>query len=381
MRHRHPGEGDPAEPDPVRVDPARLSGLFAAPKWLRDAGMASWLAVGVLVLLAGLMWLASLADAILMPLIAATVIAAVGAPLVRWLEARRVPRAAGTGLLLLGIVALGFGMTLLIVGGISSEAGSVSDHLKQAEQTIAGWLHDLGLDTSKASQTANDAGSSAHSSIDLLLTGVASGIKELSSLAFFLAMTVLSLFFLLKDGPVIRSWAEHHAGVPADVANLVFGRILQSLRGYFLGMTLVAAYSALIVGAGAWIIGVPLAGTIAVVTFAGGYIPYLGAWTAGAFAVLLALSGGTDMAIAMIVLQLLANGIFQQLVQPFAYGAALGIHPLAVLVVTIAGGAIFGAVGLILAAPLTSAIVRIAADLRTPVTGPPGNDPAPEPAT
>jgi predicted PurR-regulated permease PerM len=382
MRRRHTGEGTPVEPEPVRVDATQLSGLFAAPKWLRDAGMASWLAVGVLVLLAGLMWLASLADAILMPLIVATVIAAVGAPLVRWLEARRVPRAAGAALLLLGIVAVGLAMTLLIVGGVTSEAGAVSDHLKEAEQTIAGWLHDLGIDPDKASQTANDAGSSAHSSINLLLTGVASGIKELSSLAFFLAMTALSLFFLLKDGPVIRSWVEHHVGVPADVSRLVFGRILQSLRGYFLGMTLVAAYSALIVGVGAWIIGVPLAGTIAVVTFAGGYIPYLGAWTAGAFAVLLALAGGTDMAIAMIVLQLLANGILQQLVQPFAYGAALGIHPLAVLVVTIAGGAIFGAVGLILAAPLTSAIVRISADLHTPAGEPTSGDgPVFEPAT
>jgi hypothetical protein len=54
----------------------------------------------------------------------------------------------------------------------------------------------------------------------------------------------------------------------------------------------------------------------------------------------------------MVVVDLLPNGILQQLVQPFAYGAALGIHPLAVLVVTIAGGALFGAVGLILAAPL-----------------------------
>jgi putative heme transporter len=44
-------------------------------------------------------------------------------------------------------------------------------------------------------------------------------------------------------------------------------------------------------------------------------------------------------------------------------GAALGIHPLAVLVVTIGGGALFGAVGLILAAPITSAIVKISADL------------------
>jgi putative heme transporter len=44
-------------------------------------------------------------------------------------------------------------------------------------------------------------------------------------------------------------------------------------------------------------------------------------------------------------------------------GAALGIHPVAVLVVTIAGGALFGAVGLVLAAPLTSAATRISADL------------------
>jgi predicted PurR-regulated permease PerM len=65
----------------------------------------------------------------------------------------------------------------------------------------------------------------------------------------------------------------------------------------------------------------------------------------------------------MIVVQLLANGVLQQMVQPFAMGAALGIHPLAVLIVTIAGGALFGAVGLILAGPITSAVVRISADV------------------
>lgn len=60
---------------------------------------------------------------------------------------------------------------------------------------------------------------------------------------------------------------------------------------------------------------------------------------------------------------LFANGILQQFVQPLAMGTALGLHPLAVLVVTIAGGALFGTVGLILAAPLTSAVVRISGDL------------------
>jgi predicted PurR-regulated permease PerM len=51
------------------------------------------------------------------------------------------------------------------------------------------------------------------------------------------------------------------------------------------------------------------------------------------------------------------------MIQPIAYGAALGIHPLAVLIVTIAGGSLFGTIGLILAAPVTSAIVKISSDL------------------
>ena len=70
-----------------------------------------------------------------------------------------------------------------------------------------------------------------------LLSGVLSGIGKLASLAFFLAMTILSLFFLLMDGPVIRRWAEGHMGVPGGVARIVAQRTIGSMRGYFLGVT------------------------------------------------------------------------------------------------------------------------------------------------
>jgi predicted PurR-regulated permease PerM len=220
------------------------------------------------------------------------------------------------------------------------------------------------VDPDKAKQAKQDASSSSSQAVSALLGGLAAGIKELSSLVFFLAMTTLSLLFLLADGPKIKAWGERHMGVPTPVAQTISNRVLQSLRGYFLGVSLVAAFNAVLVGLGALLLGIPLAGTIAVITFFAAYVPYIGAWTAGAFSVLIALGGaGTDAAAGMIVIQLLANSVLQQLVQPFAMGAALGIHPLAVLVVTIAGGALFGAVGLILAAPLTSAVVRISADL------------------
>jgi putative heme transporter len=296
--------------------------------------------------------------------ITAAVVASVGSPLVGWLHRHQVPRAAGAAVLMLAIVALGAGLVLLILAGITSELDSLNGNLSEAKDTIAGWLKDIGVEPGKAEDAKNEASSSVSAAGSALLNGLGTGIVALSSLAFFLALTALSLFFLLKDGPTIRAWSERHLGVPVAAAHVVSQRVLGSLRGYFLGVTIVAAYSAVIVFIGALILGVPLAGTIAVVTFLAGYIPYLGAWTAGAFAVLIALGGGgVDAAIGMAVIQLLANGILQQLVQPFAMGAALGIHPLAVLVVTIGGGALFGAVGLILAAPLTSAAAKISADL------------------
>ena len=126
------------------------------------------------------------------------------------------------------------------------------------------------------------------------------------------------------------------------------------------------------IGAAALIVGVPLAGTIAVVTFVGAYVPFVGAWVAGAFAVLIALGTvGTDAAIVMAVVALLGNSVLQQLIQPFVMGATLGLNPLVVLVVTIGAGALFGMVGLTLAAPLTSAAVHIVNELRDRDAGTP----------
>jgi putative heme transporter len=362
------------EAGPVGSTPHDLTGLFAAPGWLRDFGRTAWLAVGVLLLIAGVVWILSLTETIVAPVLTAAVIAAVTSPAIAWLARHRLGRGGGAALLLVGIVVLAVGVVYMVLAGITSQSDTISGLLSDARDTIAGWLKDAGVDAQTAEEAKKHATSAVTSAVPALLEGIGGGLKALSSLAVYLALTALSLFFLLKDGPMIRRWMEGHMRVPPDVARGMTGRVLQSLRGYFVGVTLVAAFNAIVVSLGALALGVPLAGTIAAITFLGAYIPYLGAWSAGAFSVLVALGGaGADAALGMIVVQLLANGLLQQLVQPIAYGAALGIHPLAVLVVTIAGGALFGAVGLILAAPLTSAATHITADLSRA-------RPAPEPA-
>jgi predicted PurR-regulated permease PerM len=347
------------------IRPEELEGVFAVPQWVRDLGLAAWLLVGIMVLLVGVFWILSLTATIVMPVVTAAIMAAVLSPVIAMLQRRRVPRGAAAALVLLAVIVAGVALAVVIFAGISSEAGAITDDLHKAADKISGWLQDAGVSADAADKAESGSSTAVSDAFHFLLVGVTSGLSALASLAVFLSFTALSLFFLLKDGPAIRAWAERHSGVPHSVAHVIAGRTLQALRGYFAGVTAVAAFNAVVIGLGAVVLGIPHAGAIAVVNFVTAYVPYLGAWSAGAFTVLIALGAkGPETALAIAVISLLANGALQQMIQPIAYGATLEVHPLGILIVTIAGGALFGPIGLILAAPLTSAALRVSEDLR-----------------
>ncbi|HKI23883.1 MAG TPA: AI-2E family transporter [Gaiellaceae bacterium] len=249
----------------------------------------------------------------------------------------------------------------------------------EAADKVGGWANDAGADGGQSA--ANEAKDNVPAIGETLLKGVAGGIAGLTSLAFFLSFTLFSTFFLLKDGHTIRRFVDRNLGIPQQVARVVTGNVLISLRRYFLGVSIVAAFNAVVVGIGAWVLGIPLVATIAVVTFVTAYVPFIGAFVSGAFAVMLALaSEGTGTATVMLVIVLLANGLLQNILQPVAFGATLDLNPLAVLVVTIAAGSLFGMVGLVLGAPIASAAVHISRDLaaaRAPAASSPVESAAP----
>jgi predicted PurR-regulated permease PerM len=367
LRGRQDGERPPAEPPPPppEIEPRELVEMFASPRWLRDLGRQAWYLVGLAAVLVGMVWLLGATATIVEPVIAGVVLAAVASPAVAWLGRRHnVPRAAGAGLVLLGLVVVAVVLVLLVFGGIVAQGDQISAAMATATDRIQGWAQDVGVSASGAQSAADDVTTAVPQIGSTLLKGVADGISGLTSIAFFLSFLAFSTFFLLKDGPVFRRFIDGHQGIPRPVATIVTGRVITSLQRYFYGVTIVAAFNGVVVGVAAWLLGVPLAGTIAVVTFATAYIPFIGAFISGFFAVLLALADkGTTTALIMLVVVVLANGALQQIVQPLAFGATLKINPLVVLVVTIAGGSLFGMVGLILAAPLTSAATHIAGDV------------------
>ena len=345
-------------------DVAALAGYFRARPTVRDLGRTSWLLLGAIGLLVVLFWTLGKMSGIVTPVLAGFVVACVASPVVARLERHGWKRGWGAVVVLLALLAVGILIGVLVIGGLVAQSAAISQQAGSALHKAQSWLKSVGVDQSGASRAADGASAAVSSSRSTFIHGIINGIQGIASLAFFLSFTLFSLFFLLKDGPKLREWVNVRMGAPLPVARTVTGDVVESMRRYFLGVTIVAAFNGVVVGLGAWLLGVPLAGTIAVVTFVTAYIPFIGAFVAGAFAVVLALGAqGAAIALVMLVIVLLANGLLQNIVQPIAFGATLNLHPLVTLVVTIGAGALFGMAGLILAAPLTSAIDHIVREL------------------
>jgi predicted PurR-regulated permease PerM len=143
-----------------------------------------------------------------------------------------------------------------------------------------------------------------------------------------------------------------------------------------------------------FILGVPLALPLAVLSFFGGFIPYIGSFitTGLAFLVTLAL-GSTEAAAVMLVYTLVFNIVTGNFVAPIVYGRAVNIHPAIVLLAIPAGAALAGIAGMFLVVPIIGVIattwrmgLRVFAD--GPVTtapdggaaGPATDPPLPPPA-
>ena len=119
------------------------------------------------------------------------------------------------------------------------------------------------------------------------------------------------------------------------------------------------------IGVAALVLGVPAAGAIGVVNFFGSYVPYLGAFIGGAFAVLMALGeGGIGLALVILGITLAVNIVLENVLEPKLLGGSLDLHPLLVLLATSLGGLIAGMIGLILAAPALAIALDIKSELK-----------------
>jgi predicted PurR-regulated permease PerM len=343
----------------MRVKATRLQDSFATPRWLRDLGRSSWLLVGLLLLLFGIIWLLAETYTITGPMVGALIVSVVAMPLVRRLDPH-MPRAVAAAIVLLAVAAIAVFIVVIVIAGITGQSSEISAALAAGVDRIQGWMKSAGVDSSSASGAATTAKNAAAQMTSTLVHGVVHGIRGLASVLFGLSLAALGTFFLLKDGQQMRSWLDRHVGLPEPIAYTISGAVITSLRGYFRGVTLVAAFNGVVVGLAALILDVPLRDDRRCHLRHGLRAVHRRGRRRHVRGPDRARRAGDGIAIAMLVVVLLANGLLQNLVQPFAMGSALHLNPLVVLVVTIGAGCLFGMLGLVLAAPLVSAAVRVA---------------------
>jgi predicted PurR-regulated permease PerM len=326
---------------------------FRTPTWFRDVGIGAWLLLGIAGVLALGLFLVALVADVAIPLAIAAVLAAILVPLVDRLERWRVPRWLGATLVLVLAVALVVATISVVVAGLISQSDEIWAELE-------GSLDELSDGTASLEGQADELKGAAHDVVGFLVSGALGSLfSSAGSLVVGTVLAIFMLLFLLKDWVQITDWTSSHLGLPAATGRSILDGTVGAFRGYASGLTMIGAANAAVVAVGALALGVPLVGTIALVSFVTSYVPYLGAFMAGAFAVLIAFgSGGLSVALAMLAIVLLANNTIQNLVEPFAFGTRLRLHPLAVLLTVTTATLLFGVMGAILAAPLTSAAVN-----------------------
>jgi predicted PurR-regulated permease PerM len=254
--------------------------------------------------------------------------------------------------------------TVAVVQGIAQEAPEIGSVMSEAEDEVSAWLTSAGISPPAAADATSSAVNAGQSATRTLVSGILSGLGALSSILFMLFIGSVIFLFMLLNGARYKAWFVRHSGLSLGTIEPVVHDSASAIRGYFKGTTILAVTNAVPVGITAWLLGVPLVGAIALVTFITAYVPFYGAIIAGLFACLIALgSQGLTTALIMLAVLLLVNNVLQNFFAPFAYGSSLQLDPLVVLLVTTGAGLIGGVPLIVLAAPLTAIITRAAARL------------------
>jgi predicted PurR-regulated permease PerM len=336
--------------DGVRVDRAEAAAR------LERYGRGSWWALGIIALVAVLIYLLHRFGGFVIPCVVGIVLATTLSPVVAWAERRRVPRLLGAVVVSLVVVLLLVALAWAAVVIVVDQSPQIWQTLTEGGARIDRWLGGTG--------EAGDTVTRIERAIGGLksgLTGVVpialEGARDLYELVVAVFLAGGFSFFFLWQGPLVRRWTSRHLTLPEDVGMRITGSLVRTTRRYVGGLSGIGAMEAVVVGATAAVVGESAWPLIALVVFFGNYIPYVGGIVAGVFAVLLTL-GDLGVGPAAAVLIALVVAFFGgSHIGAFFIGGALRLPVTAVFVLTMAGAAVAGLFGAAAAAPLARLVI------------------------
>jgi AI-2 transport protein TqsA len=349
-----PAEGTSAGETSVPVPEAPVAPPSSAglPRWLLLllGGATATIAVAGL---REISWLVA-------PVLLALVVVIALAPVQTWLMRAGWPRWASATVLLVLVWTVLLGFAGLLVLSIAQLAALLPDYADRAEVLLNGVVRDLnnaGVVSGQLSDLVNNIDYSQ-------LVGVATGLlSRLTDAATTLLLLLSALVFLAIES---GGFGRRLALVAAERPHLpiALGLFARGTRSYLLVSTVFGAIVAVGDAIGLALIGVPAAVLWGVLSFITNYVPNIG-FVLGLIppALLGLLAGGWGELIAIVVLYSVLNFVVQTLIQPRFVGDSVGLSMTVTFVALLFWGWVMGALGALLAIPLTLLVKALLVDV------------------
>ncbi|MGK2930147.1 MAG: AI-2E family transporter [Acidimicrobiales bacterium] len=375
------------------------------------AGRAAWSLLGVVAALAVVFWLGWQIRVVLPPLVLAGAIVFILNPIVTMLANRGVPRAGGTALTYVALVALLVLVGMLVTPLVQTQSEELADQWPELRADMEEWLDDVS-DRSKEGnwlveipntdelrdQLGGDSRSSRNDEFDRVVTRAAdaladndepviaadldrvaadarerfpgeAGIAEqlqtareigtrIFEVGLIFILAPIIAFYLLVDLPhiaaVTRSLLPERA---KDQVLHVGHRLNHAIGGYFRGQLAVAVIVGAMVSVGLAILDLPFWLIVGMIAGLFNMVPLIGPWVGAVPGVAIALTTRDfSTALWVVAIMTIAQQIDNHFISPLVMQRTTSLHPAVVMLALLAGGTLGGFFGLILAVPVTATL-------------------------
>jgi putative heme transporter len=320
----------------------------------------------LLLLVAGL-WLLNRLLPVVLVLVAALVIVGTVSPAVRWLEERRLHRGVGIGIVFCALMVVSALLITMTIPSLMAQATNLLDQepdlrVRLAQRLAGSHLTSPLAELLRKVHSGDLARFAASNALEYSTRAIAVCAYILSSI--FLALYVMIDRDRLRGGLFLVVPRSHHIRLSRVMLNLE-----TIVGGYIRGQVITSVFMALFVFT--LLKSCSVSNALAIAVFAGmaDVLPYIGVLLSVGAAVAAALSCGPVVTVVVLVLMMIYEQFESALLIPRIYGRALRLPSSVILVSLLAGAALLGVVGTLLALPVASALLMLIEELRLELPG------------
>lgn len=338
-------------------------------QWVSKRG---WWLVGIVIIVAALLWILRPVMAILAASIGISYLLV---PYTNWLKSKGFSKDISVGIVFSVVLSLFFGFCMLIVPPVILQLDTLSEDFSVLIHTIEDqiipatlWFESVSgytipVDFEGIKVVAPRLASTYAPQIQSYLSKISHGLftQGLGLLNTILNITLLPIFvfYLLRDWDLLLKKilsfipSRHHNGLTETLTE-----VDERLSAFVRGQIKVCIYLAVLYTVGLLIVGIDLAIPIGILSGTLFIIPYLGTVVGIILGVFMAILkfGFSWHVLGVFGVFAVSQSIEGWFLTPYIVGDKVGLSPMVVMIALIVGGSILGIWGMMLAIPITAVL-------------------------